>query len=136
MMKAQVAPRLRALGFKGSGQSYELPSPGYWAMIGFQKSSFSDAKSVRFTVNVLVVSRTAWATRRETHAWLPAKPTANTGWGHFPSIWQRRLGELLPARQDMWWDIAAGIATERLAETIIGAITDYALPAMKDQMRA
>jgi hypothetical protein len=59
MMKTQVAPALRGLGFKGSGQNYELPSPGHWAMLGFQKSAWSDASALRFTVNVLVVSRLA-----------------------------------------------------------------------------
>jgi Domain of unknown function (DUF4304) len=134
MMKTQVAPRLRAVGFRGSGQHFELRSPDHWAMVGFQKSQFSDARSVRFTVNVMVVSRAVWDARRRIHPWLPPKPTANTGWGDF--VWQHRLGELLPDGEDQWWDVEAGMATERLADSIVEAITTYALPPMKEQVRS
>jgi cold shock CspA family protein len=94
MMKTQVAPGLRALGFKGSGQKYELPSPDHWAMLGFQKSAWSDASALRFTVNVLVVSRAAWETERTQRSYVPSRPTANRLWGAF--VWQRRIGTLLP----------------------------------------
>jgi hypothetical protein len=57
LMKTLIAPGLRALGFKGSGQNYQLPSDDHWAMLGFQKSVSSDSETIRFTINVLVVSR-------------------------------------------------------------------------------
>ena len=34
MLKALVAPGLRAMGFKGSGQNYRVPSDDYWALLG------------------------------------------------------------------------------------------------------
>jgi hypothetical protein len=83
MMKTQVAPALRGLGFKGSGQNYELPVAGHWAMLGFQKSAWSDASALRFTVNVLVVSRAAWEKARSERSYVPARPTANRLWGDF-----------------------------------------------------
>jgi len=48
---------LRRLGFKGSGQRYELPSDVTWATLGFQKSAYSDSLAARFTINVTVISR-------------------------------------------------------------------------------
>ena len=57
MMKEEIAPALRRLGFKGSGQRYELPSPTHWALLGFQKSAYSDSPEVRFTVNVTIAGR-------------------------------------------------------------------------------
>jgi Domain of unknown function (DUF4304) len=57
LLKSLIAPGLRAIGFKGSGQNYRLSSDDHWAMLAFQKSTSSNATHVRFTANVLVVSR-------------------------------------------------------------------------------
>jgi uncharacterized protein DUF4304 len=83
MLKTAIAPGLRSSGFKGSGQNYRLPSDHYWAMLGFQKSTSSDAGRVRFTVNVLVVSRSKWDAVRAESPHLPERPTATTFWGTF-----------------------------------------------------
>ena len=134
MMKSQIAPRLRALGFKGSGQSYELPSPDHWVMLGFQKSQWSDAADVRFTVNVLVVSRELWDEQRKERAYLPARPTANRLWGEF--VWQRRIGRLLPAGEDIWWEVKPGMPTEQVADIVLRAVEDHALPAVRARTAA
>jgi hypothetical protein len=67
MMREQVAPALRGLGIKGSGQSFANPSERYWALIGFQKSRRSSSAVLEFTVNLTVVSRAAsvLASRRD-----------------------------------------------------------------------
>ena len=54
MLRDELAPRLRQLGFKGSRQAFLLPDDHRWIQIGFQKSAWSDAGSVRFTANVTV----------------------------------------------------------------------------------
>jgi hypothetical protein len=132
MMKTQIAPPLRALGFKGSGRSYELRSRDYWAMLGFQKSAFSDASQIRFTVNVAVVSRDVWEAARKKWPDLPTRPTANVPQG---PEWWRRLGELIHDGQEIWWMVEAGMDTAELAEAVLWAVEDYALPAMHAQMR-
>jgi hypothetical protein len=133
MMKKQVAPGLRALGFKGSGQNYELPSDDWWAMLGFQKSAYSDSSDVRFTINLLVVSRVVWESERATRLTLPARPTATTGWGNF--IWRKRIGLLIPPRNDLWWKVTARMNTDTVAAAVLCAVEDHALPAMREQMR-
>ena len=133
MMKASVAPGIRALGFKGSGRNYELPSPRHWAMLGFQRSAFSDATVVRFTINVLVVQRAVWEKTRTEKSHLPPRPTANTFCGTF--VWQHRIGDLPPGSEDLWWRVAAGADTDELAAAVLWAVKDYALPAMREQMR-
>jgi uncharacterized protein DUF4304 len=132
MMKTQVAPALRGLGFKGSCQNYELPSPGHWAMLGFQKSAWSDASALRFTVNVLVVSRLAWESARSERSYVPTRPTANRLWGDF--AWQKRIGALLPGGQDRWWEVEADDTTDDLAAEVVSAVEDFALPAMREQI--
>jgi hypothetical protein len=131
-MKSQIAPRLRALGFKGSGQNYELASTEFWAMVGFQKSAFSDAGRVSFTMNVLVVSRATWDAVRVQNDHVRPRPTANTSCGSV--AWQRRIGGLLPGDRDLWWEVRAGANTSELADAVLWAVEDYALPAMRDQM--
>jgi hypothetical protein len=133
LLKTLIAPGLRELGFKGSGQNYRLPSDDHWAMLGFQKSTSSDANHVRFTANVLVVRRSAWDAARAESPHLPERPTATTYWGTY--VWQKRIGELLAGGEDMWWDVEAGDSAAELADAIVWAVRDYALPAMRRQMK-
>jgi len=134
MMKGGVAPRLRALGFKGSGQGYELGSDDYWAVLGFQKSAFSDRGHLRFTINVLVVSRAEWEAQRDKKPRLPRRPNANTFWGSY--VWQSRIGGLLPGNEDLWWDVYAEADTRQLTDAVLWAVEEYALPAMRDHMQS
>jgi Domain of unknown function (DUF4304) len=101
-------------------------------MLGFQKSTSSDASDIRFTANVLVVRRSAWDAARAESRHLPERPTATTYWGTY--VWQKRVGELLPGGEDMWWDVEAGDAAAELADAIVWAVRDYALPAIRRQI--
>jgi hypothetical protein len=132
MMQEQVAPALRRLGFKGSGQTFTLPSDTHWALIGFQKSVWGNSHELRFTVNLTVVGKQAWESARVERPFLGARPTANTSYG-FPT-WRQRIGFLLPERLDLWWPVVAGSSTESAAEEVIAAIRDYALPEMNLQV--
>lgn len=131
-LKTSIAPRLRTLGFKGSGQNYSLASDDHWAMLAFQKSTSSDRRRVRFTANVLVVSRSGWDQARTRSPHLPERPTASTYWGTF--VWQKRIGELLPDGEDTWWEIAAGGNGEEVADAVVSAVREYVLPAMRRRM--
>jgi hypothetical protein len=133
MLKTLVAPGLRAIGFKGSAQDYRLQSDDYWALLGFQKSTSSDASHVRFTCNVLVVSKSRWDAVRAESPHLPERPTATTFWGTF--VWQKRIGALLPGGEDLWWEAEADGDLAELAGAVLWAVQDYALPAMRRQMR-
>ena len=132
MIKAQVAPGLRALGFKGSGRNYEFPSPYHWAVLGFQSSKWSDSDEVSFTVNLLVVSRDAWERERAQRPYLPATPNANM----FPGepVWWTRVGALMPGGEDTWWRVRARANTEAVAREVLRAIETYAVPAMRAQL--
>src|SRR3954453_12481053 len=99
MMREQVAPALRSLGLKGSGQSYSIPSDSYWALVGFQKSRASSAGAVKFTVNLQVQPRDAWARAYEEHWWIGAKPSPNTR-ASVEGGWWSRIGQLLPDSGD------------------------------------
>ena len=59
MLRDQIAPAMRAAGFKGAGSEYSIPDPNFLTMIGFQRSTSSNAAQVKFTLNLKVVSRSA-----------------------------------------------------------------------------
>ena len=74
MMREEIAPELRRMGFKGSGQSFILPSEAHWVLLGFQKARASYAEYVRFTVNVTAVSKRAWVEARSERSYLSERP--------------------------------------------------------------
>jgi hypothetical protein len=132
MMQREIAPALRELGFKGSGQSFTLPSHTHWALLGFQRSRWGDSKEVRFTVNVTVVEKRAWEELRATRPHLGARPSPNV---REPApAWTERIGLLLPAGTDLWWPVPANASTARVADEVVAAIRDYALPEIARQI--
>jgi Domain of unknown function (DUF4304) len=133
MLKTQLAPGLRELGFKGSGRSYELPCPDHWAMLGLQGSKWNDSSEVLFTINLLVVSRSVWERERAQDSYLGAKPKPNYMYGTF--AWWERIGSLMPEREDKWWTVNAGMDTEDLSREVLLAVESYGLPAMRAQLR-
>ncbi len=132
MMREEIGPELRQMGFKGSGQSFTLPSETHWVLLGFQKSRASNAKDVRFTVNVTAVSKRAWVEARSERSYLPERPSANSRYG--PFAWQLRIGHLLLDRQDKWWTVDTRASMESLKVEVLDAIRTYALPAIEQQV--
>src|SRR6266508_1633339 len=55
MLRDHVAPALREMGFRGSGQNFSLRSDSHWALLDFQKSQWSSEDKIAFTVNLPVV---------------------------------------------------------------------------------
>jgi len=134
MIREHVAPELRRMGFRGSGQSFMLPSEDHWVLLGFQKSRSSSAEAVRFTVNITVVSKQEWAQAREHASYLPERPTPNTSYGTF-TRW-KRIGRLLPDGWDRWWTLSSGSSTASIAAEVLDTIRIYALPAIHQQLEA
>jgi hypothetical protein len=128
MVKTQLAPRLRDLGFKGSGRNYDLQCPDHWALLGLQSSRWNDASEVSFTVNLLVVSREAWEREVVERPFIGPKPTANEHPGVF--AWTKRLGTLMPEGEDKWWPVSAGKNTSEVVQEVLEAIELYGLPAI------
>ena len=73
-----VSPAMRSAGLRGSTGRYYLPSPSCFALVGFQKSTWSTGSAGTFTVNLKVVSREVWKLAREDQIWLPETPAPST----------------------------------------------------------
>jgi hypothetical protein len=129
-----LAPALREIGFRGSGQEYELPSDSHWAVLGIQRSRHSDRTKVIFTVNISVVKKSTWNEIREaTREWkvpLGRMPSANANYSTLQ--WQDRLGALMPGtRGDKWWELGQDDDPAGVVNDVLAAIRDYGLPALR-----
>lgn len=132
-----LAPALRGMGFRGSGQVFALPDEECWALLGVQKSTSSSSERVTFTINFSVANRHLWDELREwQHYWLGARPSANV---LSPGQMMRRIGALLPEPEDKWWPVAATASPAELAallEEVESVVRDYGLPALRSMIEA
>jgi hypothetical protein len=126
MMRDEIGPALHSLGFRGSGQRFEMPSKSHWVLVGFQKSDSSNRRAVKFTLNLTVADRDAWAKARKERSYLPDRPSPNIRYGSF--VWQTRIGKLLPDGGDRWWVIAEGQDVRPVALEVAEIMRLYGLP--------
>jgi hypothetical protein len=131
-MKEAFAPALRRAGLRGSSPSFYIPSESHFAMLGFQKSQFSYAAEVKFTLNLKVVSKDAWEGMRATRPDFPAKPAPNTGYGTFE--WNRRIGHLLPSGEDTWWHLRVDQDNAPTISAVVDVLVNIAAPALRTQL--
>jgi len=129
MLKDTVGPRMRELGFRGSGGVYTRPDPDYFIRVGFQKSVYGSRQHVKFTLNLSAISKAQWGHARTDRTNLPKEPAANTFYGL--EHWQRRINLLMPAQErPPWWELTPQTDTPTLAREVLLAIERYALPAI------
>lgn len=132
LVRVHIAPGLRRLGFKGSGRAFQMPDESRWIQLGIQRSVHSDGREIRFTVNAQIADRRAWDALRSERAYLPQRPAPNTRYD--PSLWQQRIGLLMPDRRDRWWDLTPATDLERLGSELVTAITTYVMPAIQREI--
>lgn len=133
LVKDVLSPGFRDLGLKGSGGRYALASPGFWALMSLQKSAYSDAIEIQFTVNLLAVNREAWEAARAERPHLPERPAAGVLYGE-PTAWER-IGRLTPDRADKWWRIDDGVDKAEVAADVLHDVRQFALPWLREQLR-
>jgi len=133
LVKERLSPAFRRLGFTGSGGRYSLKSDSCWALLGLQKSAYSDAREVQFTANLLVVARAAWSAMRAERTYLPERPSPSTKYGPPAAI--QRIGRLLPDPADLWWRLTTDSDISAVAEDALNKVRDYGLPWLQQQMR-
>lgn len=125
VLKAHVAPALRAAGYAGSGQDYHKRIDGNWAAINVQRNRYSSAAEVRFTVNLGTAST---AVRVEDG--YPADEPAREVDCH----WRKRLAALMPDGRDRWWSVRSdmpGAEVEELGASLVDLLARLALPTLE-----
>nr|WP_269326854.1 DUF4304 domain-containing protein [Kineosporia mesophila] len=128
-----MAPRLRKLGFKGSGRKYDLDVPNHFVQVDFQSWRYNTAEHVRFTVNLSVISHAEWQRFCETSGF-PVEPKPSAGVYGPQGPWVERLGSLKSPLEDKWWDIFLGRPTEPVVLEIVTAMEQDGLPEIRRRM--
>ena len=134
LVKATISPGIRSHGLSGSGGRYALRCEPCWVLASLQKSSYSDAAEVQFTLNLLVVNRATWGAARADRPYLPDRPSPGTIYSVGES--QTRIGKLLPDGADKWWRIHGGVDPGAVADDFLHDFEQYGLPWLRRQMLA
>ncbi|NJD29743.1 MAG: DUF4304 domain-containing protein [Chloroflexi bacterium] len=136
MLRLEIAPGMRALGFKGSGGRYVLPDDQRWQVVAFQRNRYSRADYLTFTVNLTVADRAAWAQTRSDQMWLPEAPSGNTTYPVDKTI-VIRLGNLMPpGGEDRWWEVIPSRTTAQVSSEILRAIETRGIPWLQTGLGA
>lgn len=125
MLRDEVAPVLRRMGFQGSGPNFRLPDAEEYLLLSFQASTSSTADEVKFTVNLAVINKADWEAQQQ--AWW-GRPSATT---QGPIGEYERLGILMPDGDDIWWQISAHSETADASADVCAAIRTTGIPALR-----
>ncbi|SDM65406.1 DUF4304 domain-containing protein [Allokutzneria albata] len=129
LMRTRFAPWLREAGFRGSAGKFALPSESHWALLGFQRSVYSDKDEVRFTINLLCVGREQWESMRAAEPFLGERPTAAVYYGR--EVAQARIGALTPSGEDKWWHLRPRRDVEHVVADLFHDLGEYAVPWLR-----
>src|SRR5918994_5577149 len=86
----------------------------------------SAAQHRQFTVNLSVIDREVWAEQTSANPHLSKNPTPSTHYGSWAE--QVRIGQLTPSGEDLWWYLKCGDEPDALAEKVVSALLDLAVP--------
>ena len=128
-MKAHLSPAFRGLGLRGSAGRYSLPVGGSgWALLGLQKSTYSDKAEIQFTGDLLIVSLNLDAWRKRTPS-LPGRPARCHLRGRRASDTDRFVAG---RGADTWWRVLAGPVEPAVAEDVIRTVGTVAVPWLRE----
>jgi hypothetical protein len=131
MLRTVIAPRLRELGWKGSGKAYQWPHPDYYRFIDFQKSAWGSRDEVVFYVNLEVVSCQEFETFVQGHPGINPKPTAATvHWAGQKARLDDDFGN--PSGQ---FEVHADTDISHLGSHVVSLIRDRVMPVIYEPSR-
>ena len=131
MLRTNVRPRLREVGFRAAGSVFSWPTEDSIAQVGLQKHRTSNRHEVWFTANVTVVGLNEWEAVRAKRPDFPERPSANVY--YFGLIWQRRVGHLMPDGLDKWWILQADDGWQEIADDFVAAVEKFVLPELRQR---
>jgi Domain of unknown function (DUF4304) len=117
-----MATRLGEAGFRRKGGSFYLREGGNWGVVNFQKSGKSTTDVILFTVNVGIASGVLLNFSGLRESDVPRIDQCH---------WRKRLGFFFAEPSDTWWRIDATASLSAIAQEIIGALLQLAIPEMK-----
>jgi hypothetical protein len=126
-----IAPSMREAGLTGTLTQYRLNGNGGFGGLEFQSWMGKDREFKRFTLNLWAITRGEWATAQSLSPRLAAQPAPRFWPG---GCWWQRIGKVMPARQDTWWSVYPDTDSVPLADAVIAAICEFAIPAVRSHL--
>jgi hypothetical protein len=133
LLRLSIAPELRTMGFKGSGNSFTMVKDEYAVGINFQKNKWSTREVVTFDVNLSVVHRASNDSfeKENVIAQRLGKEIEVPSSGNF---WTR-LSNLGEPRANFPWTVIPGGPNDDVAEDVLNAIRRHFLPRVEEELR-
>jgi Domain of unknown function (DUF4304) len=121
MVRSEIAPSLKALGFKRTRATFHRSVDENWEVINLQRSQFSDRVHASFTVNLGVGVELL---RVDDEAWPAGRRPVE-----YKCQFRSRIGELVdpPPARDLWWDLDPETDAEFLGRQVVETIKKFAL---------
>src|SRR5262245_38306929 len=119
-MLNRIAHVLKTRGFQRQGNTFCWRKDNNLGLISFQRSCNSNRDLILFAVNLGVISELLFRFFNPSRDL--SKPELSC------SQWQERLGFLLPARCDQWWEITDESSVERVTNELCDALIKVAIP--------
>jgi hypothetical protein len=123
---AIVGNILKDQGFAKKGDTFCLFKYNNWGLINFQKSKNNSAETISFTINMGVSSTTLRRTIGDGD--LTAKPDIED------CHWGKRIGFLLPQKQDYWWQVDNNTSPIHLIDEITDVLNKLAIPEIENHL--
>ena len=118
-----IAADLKPSHFKRNGLCFRHAEGGNVSIIAFQRSGDSNASSIKFTLNLGVVSKELL------RQWDPERMIEKEG---IQSAHLReRIGSFLPVPQDHWWVIDRASDVAAITKEVSALVRDSVIPFLK-----
>ena len=133
LLRTRIAPRLRTLGFKGSGNSFAIAKGDYGVGINFQKNKWSTRDSVTFDVNLSVghqANNESFQRENVVARQLGKEIEVPTSGNFFT-----RLSQLCEPKGNFPWTVTPGGPNDEVARDVVEAIQLYFMPKVEEELR-
>ena len=120
VIREGLGASLKAAGFSKSGRNFRRSLGESLQVINVQASTFNSSASGRFTVNL--------------GAYYPGladileQPLGKPWPTEYQCHIRKRIGTLMPAGRDTWWDVDTGSDIGALANDLETSVVEYGLP--------
>ncbi|MEQ2008912.1 MAG: DUF4304 domain-containing protein [Limisphaerales bacterium] len=120
IVKAQLKPALKELGFKNKSSTFFRQNGDLVEVVSPQKSSWNDAGEAKFTINLGVY----WPKVHETLG----RPTASSPPKEYDCTLRQRIGHLFDDGKDFWWTVKPDSDIRQIGGDVVEKTRTFALP--------
>jgi len=120
LVKTQLKPALKVLGFKSKSSTFFRNNGNLVEIISPQKSRWNDANESKFTINLGVYWPNVHEILGGLISSLPPK--------EYDCTIRQRLGFLFDDGKDYWWSVSPNSDIEQIGADVVEKVRHYGLP--------